>query len=35
MEICPVEVEGPGGGTCQRRGDLTGQIAEEIRRPIS
>lgn len=34
MEICPMEVEGAGSGMCQSWGDLTGQIAEEIRRPF-
>lgn len=34
MEICPMEFEAPGSGMCQSQGDLTGQIAEEIRRPF-
>ena len=34
MEICPMEFEGPGSGMCQNQGHLTGQIAEEIRRPF-
>lgn len=34
MEICPMEFEGPGSGMCQSQGHLTGQIAEEMRRPF-